>query len=59
MAAIQNVPIAEHERRSFIRTQVLCVPMPNGITRLLFQRTDGITLIFADLTGLQKPQKRT
>ena len=46
MAAIQNVPITEHERRFFIRTQVLCVPMPNGITRLLFQRTDGMSADF-------------
>ena len=43
---MQNVPITEHERRYFIRTQVLCVPMPNGIPRLLFQRTDGMSADF-------------
>ena len=31
--------------------------MPNGITRLLFQRTDGMSADFCRPDGLQKPQK--
>ena len=56
MEAMQRVLTTEHERRFFIRTQVLCVPMPNGITRLLFQRTGGMS---ADFCRPDWPAKTT
>ena len=55
-AAMQFVPITEHERRYLTLAQVLCVPMPNGIPRLLFQRTDGMS---ADFCRPGRPAKTT
>ena len=46
MAAIQSVPITEHERRFLIYTQVLLCSNAYGIPRLLFQRTDGMSADF-------------